>query len=73
MFFIFNLLLVLAAGLLVLVVAATASLPGRLAIDLDAPEGDWVGRARLPQAGSVRHRPSAGMPGAAKRPAVDMR
>lgn len=61
MFFIFNLLLVVCAGLLVLVVAATASLPGRLVIDLEAPEGDWVGRARLPQAGPAPHRPSIGI------------
>ncbi len=56
MFFIINLMLVVIAGMLVLVIAATASLPGHEPSDPVAPEGDWVGRASLPRIRPVKVR-----------------
>lgn len=48
MFFIVNILFVAAAVLLVLVVAATSSLPARQeAMGDDGPEGEWMGPSRL--------------------------
>ena len=48
MFIVVNVILVAAAFMLILVVAATSSIPSRQATGLDSPEGEWTGPARLP-------------------------
>lgn len=57
MLFIINLFVIGIAGLLVLLLAASASLPASVAAtDPDAPEGEWVGPARLPRRKPVKVR-----------------
>ncbi len=48
MFIFVHLMLVAAVLLLILVIAATASIPSRQAIGDDSPDGEWMGPARLP-------------------------
>jgi len=49
-----TLFLTFIAFLAVLVLAASASFPRRPPADMDAPEGDWIGTARLPQGDAKR-------------------
>ena len=48
MFIVVNVILVAAAFMLILVIAATSSIPSRNASGLDAPEGEWMGPGTLP-------------------------
>lgn len=48
MFIVVNIILVAAAFMLVLIIAATSSIPSRQASGFDSPEGDWIGSPSLP-------------------------
>ncbi len=43
MFIVINAICLMAAVLLILVIAATASIPSRHAIGFEPPEGEWLG------------------------------
>ncbi len=59
MFIVVNVILVAAAFMLILVIAATSSIPSRQASDMDAPEGDWMGPAVLPRERQPRPAPAS--------------
>ncbi len=54
MFIVVNIILVAAAFMLVLVIAATSSIPSRQASGFDSPEGDWIGSTKLPAQTKLR-------------------
>ena len=56
MLFVINLILFGLAGLLVLVLAASVSLPANVVVDLELPEGEWM--TRPPENRVVKIRPS---------------
>ena len=47
MFVVVNVMLVVAALVLVLVIAATSSIPGRQPQGAESPDGDWIGSTDL--------------------------
>ncbi len=57
MLFVINLILFGLAGLLVLVLAASVSLPANVVVDLESPEGEWMGPTRPPENRVVKIRP----------------